>query len=123
VIDGLVCLYAIAQMLALTVWERRVALAAVRALGAGRRQLARVLGAAAAPVVLLAILFGFLLERFLVGPVVARLAASYVTLSLRPSLTTVAITAAGLAAGAVVAVLWTARLAQRGPVVNWLREI
>jgi predicted lysophospholipase L1 biosynthesis ABC-type transport system permease subunit len=122
VIDGLVCLYAIAQMLALTVWERRVALAAVRALGAGRRQLARVLGAAAAPVALLAILVGFLLERFLVGPVVARLAASYVTLSLRPSAAAVGLTAAGLCAGAVVAVLWTARLAERGPVVDWLRE-
>ena len=123
VIDGLVCLYAIAQMLALTVSERRVALAAVRALGAGRQQLARVLGAAAAPVVLLAILVGFLLERFLVGPVVARLAASYVTLSLHPSAAAVAITSAGLAAGAVIAVLWTARLAQRGPVVDWLREV
>ena len=123
VINALVCLYAIAQMLALTVWERRVALAAVRALGAGRPQLARVLGAAAAPVVLVAILLGFLLERFLVGPVVARLAASYVTLSLRPSAAAVAITAAGLAAGAALAVLWTARLAQRGPVVDWLREV
>jgi hypothetical protein len=122
-IDGLVCLYAIAQLLALTVWERRVALAAVRALGAGRQQLARVLGAAAAPVVLLAILVGFLLERFLVGPVVARLAASYVTLSLRPSAAAVAITAAGLTAGAALAVLWTARQAQRGPVVDWLREV
>jgi ABC-type lipoprotein release transport system permease subunit len=123
VIDGLVCLYAIVQMLALTVWERRVALASVRALGAGRQQLARVLGAAAAPVVLLAVVVGFLLERFLVGPVVARLAASYVTLSLRPSVAAVAITAAGLAAGAALAVLWTARLAQRGPVVDWLREV
>jgi ABC-type antimicrobial peptide transport system permease subunit len=121
VIDGLVCLYAIAQMLALTVWERRVGLAAVRALGAGRRQLARVLGAAVAPVALLAILVGFLLERFLVGPAVAQFAASYVTLSLRPSAAAVGLTTAGLFAGAVVAVLWTARLAERGPVVDWLR--
>ena len=122
VIDGLVCLYAIAQMLALTVWERRVALAAVRALGARRRQLAQVLGAAAAPVALLAVAVGFLLERFLVGPAVAQLAASYVSLSLHPSPAAVAVTAAGLYAGAVVAVLWTARLAARGPVVDWLRE-
>jgi ABC-type lipoprotein release transport system permease subunit len=122
VIDGLVCLYAIAQMLALTVWERRVALAAMRALGAGRRQLASVLGAAAAPVALLAVADGFLLERFLVGPAVSRLAASYVSLSLNPSVAAVAITAAGLGAGTVVAVLWTARLAGRGPVVDWLRE-
>jgi predicted lysophospholipase L1 biosynthesis ABC-type transport system permease subunit len=105
------------------VWERRAALAAVRALGAGRRQLASILGATAGPVVLLAILVGLLLERFLIGPVVARLAAGYVTLSLRPSAAAVALTAAGLAAGAAVAVLWMARLAQRGPVVDWLREV
>jgi len=122
VIDALVCLYAIAQMLALTVWERRVGLAAVRALGAGRRQLTAVLGAAAAPVAVAAVAVGFLLERFLVGPAVARLAASYVTLSLRPSVGAVAVTAAGLGAGAAVAVFWAARLAARGPVVDWLRE-
>jgi hypothetical protein len=122
VIDGLVCLYAIAQMLALTVWERRVALAAVRALGAGRRQLASVLGAAAAPIVLLATAVGFLAERYLVGPAVSHLAASYVSLSLRPSAAAVVVTAAALAAGALVAVLWTTRLAARGPVVGWLRE-
>jgi ABC-type lipoprotein release transport system permease subunit len=122
VLDGLVCLYAIAQMLALTVWERRVALAAVRALGAGRRQLASVLGAAAAPVALLAVVVGFLLERFVVGPAVAGLAASYVSLSLSPSASEVLLTAVGLCIGATVAVLWTARLAVRGPVVDWLRE-
>ena len=122
VIDGLVCLYAIAQMLALTVWERRVGLAAVRALGATRRQLATVLGAAAAPVVALAVALGFLLERLLVGPAVARLAAGYVSLSLRPSAAAVGVTAAGLGLGAAVAVLWAARLAARGPVVDWLRE-
>jgi putative ABC transport system permease protein len=122
VIDGLVCLYAIAQMLALTVWERRVGLAAVRALGAGRRQLTATLGAAAAPVAIAAVAVGFVLERFLVGPAVARLAASYVSLSLRPSAGAVAVTAAGLGAGAALAVLWAARLAVRGPVVDWLRE-
>jgi ABC-type lipoprotein release transport system permease subunit len=122
VINALVCLYAIAQMLALTVWERRGALAAVRALGAGRRQLSSILGGVAAPVAALAIVIGFLAERFLVGPAVARLAASYVTLSLEPSPAAVAATAAGLAAGALVAVLWAARQAGRGPVVEALRE-
>jgi len=122
VIDGLVCLYAIAQMLALTVWERRTALAAVRALGAGRRQLASVLGATAAPTLLLAVALGFLAERYLVGPAVSRLAASYVSLSLEPSAVAVTVTATGLALGAVAAVLWTTRLAVRGPVVDWLRE-
>jgi hypothetical protein len=94
----------------------------VRALGAGRRQLAGILGGVAAPVALAAIVLGFLAERFLVGPAVAHLAASYVSLSLSPSASAVAATAAGLAAGALVAVLWSARLAARGPVVEALRE-
>jgi ABC-type lipoprotein release transport system permease subunit len=122
VIDGLVCLYAIAQMLALTVWERRVALATVRALGARRRQLAGVLGGVAAPIALAALLVGVLAERFTVGPAVAHLAAAYVSLSLTPSAAAVGATAGGLAAGALVAVLWAARLAARGPVVDALRE-
>ncbi len=122
VIDCLVCLYAIAQLLALTVWERRSALAAVRALGAGRRQLASILGGVAAPIALAAVALGFIGERFLVGPAVARLAASYVSLSLVPTAAAVALTTAGLMAGVLVAVLWSARLAARGPVVDALRE-
>src|SRR6185312_15048438 len=112
-IDGLVCLYAIAQLLALTVQERRSGLATVRALGGGSRQLGSIVAFAAAPVVLAAIV---------VGPAVARLAASYVSLSLAPSPTAVAVTAAGLVAGAAVTVLWATRLVTRGPVVAWLRE-
>jgi len=122
VLDALVCLYAIAQLLALTVQERRAGLATVRALGGAPWQLGSVLGAAAAPVVLAAIVLGVLVERWLVGPAVSRLAASYVSLSLEPSASAVAITAAGLLAGATVTVLWATRLATRGPVVTWLRE-
>jgi ABC-type lipoprotein release transport system permease subunit len=122
VINGLVCLYAIAQLLALTVWERRSALAAVRAFGAGPGQLASILGGVATPIALAAIVLGFVAERFLVGPAVARLAASYVSLSLTPSAAAVAGTAAGLAVGALVAVLWSARQAASGPIVEALRE-
>jgi hypothetical protein len=122
VLDALVCLYAIAQLLALTVQERRAGLATVRALGAAPRQLGAVVGAAAAPVVLAALVLGVLAERWLVGPAVARLAASYVSLSLQPTAPAVAITAAGLVAGASVTVLWATRLATRGPVVSWLRQ-
>jgi ABC-type lipoprotein release transport system permease subunit len=122
VIDALVCLYAIAQMLALTVQERRTGLAAVRALGAGWRQLASVVGSAAAPVVVAALLAGLVAERWLVGPAVSRLAASYVSLSLDPSPAAVALTAAGLLAGTALTVLWATRLVTRGPVVDWLRE-
>jgi hypothetical protein len=123
VIDALVCLYAIAQMLALMVGERRTALAAVRAFGAGQRQLASVLGGATAPVALAAVAVGFLAERFAVGPAVAHLAAGYVSLSLSPTADAFAATLAGLAAGTLLAVLWAARLATRGPVVDALREI
>jgi ABC-type lipoprotein release transport system permease subunit len=122
VIDALVCLYAIAQLLALTVQERRTGLAAVRALGAGRRQLASVVGTAAAPVAVAAVVVGFVAERWLVGPAVSRLAASYASLSLQPSAAAVAVTAAGLLAGTAVTVLWATRLVTRGPVVDWLRE-
>jgi hypothetical protein len=81
-----------------------------------------VLGATAAPILLFAVALGFLAERFLVGPVVSRLAASYVSLSLQPSPAAVAATGAGLAVGGLAAVLWTTRLAARRPVVDWLRE-
>jgi hypothetical protein len=122
VLDALVCLYAIAQLLALTVQERRTGLATVRALGGAPWQLGSVVGAAAAPVVLAAIVLGVLAERWLVGPAVSDLAASYVSPTLQPSAAAVAITAAGLLAGAGVTVLWATRLATRGPVVTWLRE-
>jgi ABC-type lipoprotein release transport system permease subunit len=122
VLDALVCLYAIAQLLALTVQERRSGLATVRALGGERRQLGTVVAAAAAPVVVAALVVGLLAERWLVGPAVSRLAAGYVSLSLQPSAAVVAATSAGLLAGAAVTVLWATRLVTRGPVVGWLRE-
>jgi predicted lysophospholipase L1 biosynthesis ABC-type transport system permease subunit len=121
-IDALVCLYAIAQLLALTVQERRSGLATVRALGGASRQLGSIVAFAAAPVVLAAIVVGLAAERWLVGPAVARLAASYVSLSLAPSAAAVAVTAAGLVAGAAVTVLWATQLVTRGPVVAWLRQ-
>jgi ABC-type lipoprotein release transport system permease subunit len=122
VLDALVCLYAIAQLLALTVQERRGGLATVRALGAGRRQLASIIGGTAAPVVVLAIAAGLAAERWVVGPAVSRLAASYVSLSLEPSAAAVATTALGLALGTALTVLWATRAVTRGPVVGWLRE-
>jgi hypothetical protein len=94
----------------------------VRALGAGRRELAAIVGGNAAPVVVLAVALAVAAEQYLVAPGVAKLVASYVSLSLRPSGTAIGATAAGLALGAVVAVLWASRLVSRGPVVQWLRE-
>jgi putative ABC transport system permease protein len=122
VLDALVCLYAIAQLLTLTVQERRGGLATVRALGGRHRQLAGIVAAVAAPVIVLAILVGVVAERWLVGPAVTRLAASYVSLSLEPSAAAVGLTALGLLAGTAVTVLWATRLVTRGPVVAWMRE-
>jgi ABC-type lipoprotein release transport system permease subunit len=122
VLNALVCLYAIAQLLALTVQERRGGLATVRALGGGHRQLAAIVATAAAPVIVLAILVGVTAQRWLVGPAVARLAASYVSLTLEPSAAAVGLTALGLLVGTAVAVLWATRLVTRGPVVAWMRE-
>jgi hypothetical protein len=122
VLDALVCLYAIAQLLALTVQERRAGLATVRALGAGRLQLGAIVAGAAAPVVAAALVLGILVERWLVGPAVSGLAASYVSLTLRPSAAAAGVTALGLLAGAGLTVLWATRLVARGPVVAWLRE-
>ena len=122
ILDALVCLYAIAQLLALTVQERRGGLATVRALGGRHRQLAGIVAGAATPVVVLAILVGVVAQRWLVGPVVARLAASYVSLTLEPSAAAVGLTALGLLVGTAVTVLWATRLVMRGPVVAWMRE-
>ena len=72
--------------------------------------------------VVLAILLGVATERWLVGPAVARLAASYVSLTLEPSAAAVGLTALGLLAGTAVTVLWATRLVTRGPVVAWMRE-
>jgi len=54
--------------------------------------------------------------------VVARLAASYVSLTLEPSAAAVGLTALGLLVGTAVTVLWATRLVMRGPVVAWMRE-
>jgi hypothetical protein len=72
--------------------------------------------------VLASIVLGVLAERWLVGPAVSRLAASYVSLTLEPTAAAVALTAAGLLLGAAVTLLWATRLATRGPVVTWLRD-
>ena len=72
--------------------------------------------------VVLAILVGVVAQRWLVGPVVARLAASYVSLTLEPSAAAVGLTALGLLVGTAVTVLWATRLVMRGPVVAWMRE-
>ena len=120
VVDGLVCLYALIQAAALTVQERRRTIAILRACGAASAAVRRLLAGAVLALVVPAALIGVALERLLFGPALARLAASYATLPLDPSLAAVLTTLAGLALAAVVAVGWVSRQAVRESVVSGL---
>jgi len=120
IVDGLVCLYALIQACALTVQERRRTVAVLRACGAGSQAVQRLLLGAALALVVPAAVVGILLERFLFGPALAKLAAGYATLPLDASVAEVVATAVGLGLAAAVAVLWVARQAARESVVTGL---
>lgn len=122
VVDGLVCAYVVTQMMLLTARERRSSVAVLRACGAGGGQVAAVFAGAALPSAAIAVPVAVLLERVLFGPAAARLAASYVSVSLGAGATAVAVMAAGLAAITVVASAWVARTAVRDPIVDALRD-
>ncbi|HEY0343062.1 MAG TPA: FtsX-like permease family protein [Solirubrobacteraceae bacterium] len=119
---GLVCLAAVAQTLALTTRDRRRALAVLRAAGASRRALSAVLAGAAGALLLPALVIAVALERLVLGPAVARLAADYAVLPLGVG----AGEALGVGAGAVlvgaVAVLVVTRSAGREPVAAGLER-
>jgi ABC-type lipoprotein release transport system permease subunit len=121
-VNGLVCLYALMQALALTALERRSALAVLRAAGAGPGHVALVLAGTATLVVAVAAPAGILLERFVLGPAVARLAADYATLPLAPSTAQLALVVAGTAMVAAGAAGWVAHRVGREPIVAGLRE-
>jgi ABC-type antimicrobial peptide transport system permease subunit len=120
VIDGLVCLYALIQACALTVFERRRTVAVLRACGAGPGAVRRLLLGAVAALVVPAAAAGVLLERDLLGPVLSRLAENYAVLDLAAGGAAVAALLAGLSLAGLVAVLWVARAAARDPVVEGL---
>lgn len=122
VLNVCVCLYAVGQALALTAQERRRALAVVRAQGAGRLHLFAVFGVAAAFLVLFAWGLAALLERWVVAPGVAHLAASYVVLALSAGGQLLAYTLAGLLVGAALVAAVLVRVVARQPVVAGLRE-
>jgi hypothetical protein len=120
-VNGMVSLYALVQALALTATERRGSLAVLRASGAGRREVALVLAGAAGLVVVLAAPLAVLLERLVLGPLVAGLAVDYATLSLAATPGQIALVCAGLVLVAAVAALWVARRIEREPIVAGLR--
>jgi ABC-type lipoprotein release transport system permease subunit len=119
---GLVCLYALAQALAVTARERRGAVALLRAVGGDDRTVATVLAGAALTVALPAAVAGVLLEWLVFGPLVARLAAGFAVLPLAPTVGQVAIVLGGLLLLAAAATAVVARRTMREPVVAGLRE-
>jgi ABC-type antimicrobial peptide transport system permease subunit len=120
IVDGLVCLYALIQACALTVQERRRTVAVLRACGAGAGAVRRLLFGAVLALVVPAAMIGILLERFVFGPALTRLAESYATLPLSATGLDVAAVLGGLALAAGAAVVWVARQAVRESVVAGL---
>jgi ABC-type lipoprotein release transport system permease subunit len=121
-LDGLVCVYALAQMLALIARERRRAVALVRAIGASRVQVFAVFAGAAVLVSALAAPLGIGAERLVLGPVVGQLAVSYVTLSLAAGTQTISLVLLGLAVATTLAAAWATRGATGEAIVGALRE-
>lgn len=120
IVDGLVCLYTLLQALALTANERRGAIALLRACGAGSRSVRTLLAGAALAVLVPAALAGILLERLLLGPAMAAIAAGYASLPLHAGAAEIAILLAGLAVLASGAVWWVARRAGGEPIARGL---
>jgi ABC-type lipoprotein release transport system permease subunit len=121
-VDAVVCFFALAQALALSARERRATVALLRAIGAGRTTIARLFVGAALVLVVPAALLGVLIERLLLGPAVARLAAGYAALSLGATLGQALGVAAGLLVLAALAALWAARRAERESIPEALRQ-
>jgi ABC-type lipoprotein release transport system permease subunit len=119
-VDGLVCLYALTQALALTAQERRRTIAVVRAFGAGPEGVRALLGGAAATVALPAMVIGVALERSLLGPAMATRAAGYAALDLEAGTPEIVAVTVGLALVSAAAVLWVGRRARHESIADGL---
>jgi ABC-type antimicrobial peptide transport system permease subunit len=119
-VDGLVCLYALVQACALTVQERRRTVAVLRACGADEHAVRTLLLGAALALVVPAAVVGALVERFVLGPALSGLAASYATLPLQATALELTLTGAGLLLAALLAVVWVAHQASRESVLAGL---
>jgi ABC-type lipoprotein release transport system permease subunit len=120
IVDGLVCLYALVQACALTVQERRRTVSVLRAFGAGPSAVGRLLAGGVVALVVPAALLGIVLERLVLGPALARLAASYVTLSLGATGREIGLVLGGLALAGIVAIAWVTRQTTRESVIAGL---
>lgn len=122
VLDALVCLYALAQALALTARERRPTLALLRATGAPASVIRRVLVGAAVVLTIPAVGLAWAIEHWLLAPLVGRLAAGYADLDAGATGAQVAGVASGALLVALVAALLVSRRAVAEPPVAGLRE-
>lgn len=120
IVDGLVCLYALIQTCALTLQERRRTVAVLRATGAGSAAIRRLLTGVVLALVVPAALFGIVVQRLVLGPALANLAANYATLDLTAGSAVIGIVLGGLLAFGAVAVLWVAGQATHETVVAGL---
>jgi ABC-type antimicrobial peptide transport system permease subunit len=120
VVDGLVCLYALIQACALTVQERRRTVSVLRAFGAGTTAVGRLLVGAVIALVVPAALLGIVLERLVLGPALAHLAASYVTLPLGATGSEIALVLGGLVLAGLFAIAWVTRQTTRESVIAGL---
>ena len=119
---GLVCLYVLTQMLALIARERRRTIAVLRTFGAGRWHIASVLAGSGLLIAVLGAACGIALERFVVGPAAASLAASYVSLPLIAGPAQAALVTIILVVLALLASAWVGWSASQRPIVVGLRE-
>jgi ABC-type lipoprotein release transport system permease subunit len=120
-VSALICLYVLVQSLALTAVERRPVLSVLRAVGAARTTLLLVLAGAATSVAAAAGLVAIVVERLVMAPLVARLAAGYASLPLGAGAGHVALVLAGLLALAGAAAVVTVQRVERESIVAGLR--
>ena len=120
-VTAVMCLYALAQALALVARERRATVAVLRSFGSGAGAVLRVYAGAALIALIPAALAGYAVERILLAPAVARLAASYADLPLAAGATEAAVVGGALALVGALAAGWMAARTIREPIVAGLR--
>lgn len=121
-VNGLISLYILTQALAAVAIERRKAIAVLRSAGAGRGAIAAMLAGAAFVIVAVAAPVAVAVERFLLGPLVAELAAGYASPDLAASAAQSAAVVAGMLAIGLAAASWVARRSEREPIAGALHS-
>jgi len=119
---GLVCLAAVLQTLGLTTRDRRRSLAVLRASGARPRHLGALLAGAAGAILLPALVAAVMLQRFVLGPIVAGLTADYATLPLGVRALDGLVAGGGLAFVGMVAVVLATRSSIHQPIAAELQR-